>query len=185
VSAAPEHPAAASSTATTSLCQRGPQGGGGRRVARPAMRTCPPRTPERATLATAQMPGRFPEIRRHRDRHRQLPVAFVRQRPGPGPAQPGTGRGGPPNRGARCHVGQMGGAFGAQGLGWLVQLGRWTAICRSVQLKGSSGSVGGLQAAKVWIWALTVLGLAGPWSRTTRYTVAWRASSRVVSLPIA
>jgi hypothetical protein len=71
-----------------------------------------------------------------------------------------------------------------KGLGWLVQLGWWTDICRSVQLKGWSGRVGGLQAAKVWIWALTVLGLAGPWSRTTRYTVAWRASSRVVSLPI-
>ena len=36
----------------------------------------------------------------------------------------------------------------------VAQLGWWTDICRSVQLV--------LQAAKVWIWALTILGLAGP-----------------------
>src|SRR5215211_4517517 len=49
VSAAPAHPAAASTTATASiLCQRGAQGSGGRRVAGPAMTHLPPRTPDRA-----------------------------------------------------------------------------------------------------------------------------------------
>jgi hypothetical protein len=45
---APEHPAAASSTATASIRQRGGQEEGGRRVAGLAMAHLPSRTPERA-----------------------------------------------------------------------------------------------------------------------------------------
>ena len=58
----------------------------------------------------------------------------------------------------------------------VLQLASCFEICRSVQLV--------LHSPKVWIWAVTVLGLAGPWSRTTRNTVACRASSRVVSSPM-
>ena len=57
-------------------------------------------------------------------------------------------------------------------------------ICRSVQLKGSPGRVEGLQTSKVWSCCSTMSGLAGPWSRTTRITVACRASSRLLSSPI-
>jgi hypothetical protein len=44
----------------------------------------------------------------------------------------------------------------------VLQLGWCPEICRSVQV--------GLQTPKVWICWLTRPGLAGPWSRTTRYT---------------
>jgi hypothetical protein len=61
LSAVPEHPAAASRTATASvLGQRGGRRGGGRRVAGIGMAQLPSQDSRLSTLSTSQQPGRFP-----------------------------------------------------------------------------------------------------------------------------
>jgi len=64
--------------------------------------------------------------------------------------------------------------------GGVLQLGWCSETCRSAQV--------GLHSPKVRIWSSITPGISpglmGPWSRTTKVTVASRASSRVVSSPM-
>jgi hypothetical protein len=89
MSAASEQPVTASSTATTSVCQGGTRRGGGRRVAGPAMAHLPSRDSRLRTLSTSPRPGRFPAMKRHGVRRRQLAGKRFGIDAGPIPVWPG------------------------------------------------------------------------------------------------